>query len=76
MESTVGSAVVSVSHRSPYTLGRFKRFSAEQRAAVIAFLELIAEKGNHHERAEAKKALDRYWKTNEAAKTLFIVPKK
>jgi hypothetical protein len=73
-ESTVGSVVFSVTHRSPYTLGRFKRFSAEQRAAVIAFLELISEKGNHHERPEAQKALERYWKTDEASKPFLIAP--
>ena len=73
-ESTVGSVVFSVTHRSPYTLGRSKRFSAEERAAVIAFLELIAEKGNHHERPEAQKALELYWKTDEASKPFFIVP--
>jgi hypothetical protein len=73
-ESTVGSVVFAVTHRTPYTLGRFKRFSPEQRAAVIAFLELISEKGNHHERPAAQKALERYWKTDEASKPFFIVP--
>jgi hypothetical protein len=72
--STVGSVVFSVTHRSPYTLARLERFSAEQRAAVIAFLELISEKGNHHERPEAQKALERHWKTDEASNPFFVVP--
>jgi hypothetical protein len=73
-ESTVGSIVFSVTHRTPYTLARFKRLSSEQRAAVVAFLELIAEKGNYHERPEAQKALERYWKTDEASKPFLIIP--
>jgi hypothetical protein len=73
-EMTVGSVVFSVTHRTPYTRGRFKRFSAEQRAAVIAFLELIAEKGNDQERPQAQKSLERYWKTEEASRPFFIVP--
>ena len=73
-EMTVGSVVFAVTHRTPYTLGRFKRLSAEQRAAVIAFLELVAEKGNDQERPQAQKALERYWKTDEASEPLFIVP--
>jgi hypothetical protein len=73
-EPTVGSVVFSVTHRTPHTLGRFKRLSTEQRAAVVAFLELIAEKGSPYERPEAQKALDRYWKTDEASKPFFVIP--
>ena len=73
-EMTVGSVVHSVTHRTPYTLGRFKLLSTEQRAAVIAFLELIAEKGSDHERLQAQKALERYWKTDAASKAFFTVP--
>jgi hypothetical protein len=73
-ETTVGSVVFSVTHRTPYTLARFKLFSTEQRAAVIAFLELIAEKGSDYERPEAQKSLERYWKTDEASKPFFTVP--
>jgi hypothetical protein len=71
---TVGSVVHSVTHRTPYTLGRFKLLSTEQRAAVIAFLELIAEKGSDHERLQAQKALERYWKTDAASKAFFTFP--
>ena len=73
-ETTVGSVVFSVTHRTHYTLARFKLFSTEQRAAVIAFLELIAEKGSDYERPEAQKSLERYWKTDEASKPFFTVP--
>jgi hypothetical protein len=73
-DTTVGSVVFSVTHRTPYTLARFKQFSTEQRAAVIAFLELIAEKGNEYERPEAQKSLERYWKTDEASKPFFTIP--
>jgi hypothetical protein len=55
-------------------LGRYKRLNPEQRAAVIAFLEFMAENGNHNERPQAEKALKRYWKTDEAFKPLIIVP--
>ena len=73
-ESLVGSAVFSVTHRSPYSLGRYKRLNPEQRAAVVAFLEFMAENGNDNERPQAEKALKRYWKTDEASQPLIIVP--
>jgi len=73
-EHLVGTVVFSVTHRSPYTLGRYKRLSAEQRMAVIAFLELIAAEGNHNERPLAQKALARYWKTDEGTKPIIVVP--
>jgi hypothetical protein len=73
-ETTVGDVVFWVTHRTPYTLARFKLFSTAQRAAVIAFLELIAEKGSDYERPEARKSLERYWRTDQASKPSFTVP--
>jgi len=73
-EKTVGSVVFSVTHRTPYTLARFKQLSTEQRAAVTAFLELIAEKGDDYERPVAQKSLERYWKTDEASNPFLTVP--
>jgi hypothetical protein len=71
--SLVGSAVFSVTHRTPYSLGRFKRLSIDQRNAVIAFLEFIAAHGQHGDATDAQKALLRYWKADEATKPLLIV---
>lgn len=71
--SLVGSAVFSVTHRTPYSLGRFKQLSIGQRNAVIAFLEYIAAYGRHGNATDAKKALSRYWKTDEASKPFLIV---
>lgn len=73
-ESIVGSTVFAVTHRSTYSLGRFKRFSPEQRRAVVVFLEFISENGNDHERPLAEKALKRYWRTDAASTPLLIVP--
>jgi hypothetical protein len=73
-ESLVGSAVFSVTHLEPYSLGRYKRLTSEQRAAVIAFLEFMTENGNVHRRPQAQNALKRYWRTDEASKPLIIVP--
>jgi hypothetical protein len=73
-EALVGSTVFSVTQRGPHNLGRYKRLNPEQRAAVVAFLEFIAENGNHSERPQAEKALKRYWKTDEASKPLIVVP--
>lgn len=70
----VGSAVFSVTHRTPYSLGRFKRLSPHQRNAVIAFLEFIVAHGQHGDETDAQKALSRYWKTDETSKPLLIVP--
>jgi hypothetical protein len=70
----VGSAVFSVTHRTPYSLGRFKRLSLDQRNAVIAFLEFIVAHGKHCNDTDAMNALSRYWKTGEASKPLLIVP--
>jgi hypothetical protein len=73
-ESLVGTTMFSVTHRDPYSLARYKRLNSEQQSAVIAFLEFIAENGNHHERPQAEKALKRYWRTDEVSKPLIIVP--
>jgi hypothetical protein len=72
--SFVGSAVFSVTHRTPYSLGRFKRLSIDQRNAVIAFLEFVVAHGQHGDETDAQKALSRYWKADEASKPLLIVP--
>jgi hypothetical protein len=71
--SLVRSAVFFVTHRTPYSLGRFKRLSIGQKNAVITFLEYIAY-GRHSDAADAQKALSRYWKTDEASKPLLVVP--
>ena len=70
----VGSAVFSVTHRSPYSLSRFKKFTPEQREAVVCFLEYMTRYGDDHNASHSKKALERYWKTDEAGKPLIIVP--
>jgi hypothetical protein len=72
--SLVGSAVFSVTHRTPYSLGRFKQLSIVQRNAVIAFLEFIAVYGRDSDTTDAQKALSRFWKTEEASKPFLIVP--
>jgi hypothetical protein len=69
-----GSAVFSVTHRTPYTLGRFKKLTPAQRGAVVCFLEFMAENTDPFTASEAQKALKRYWKTDEAGKPLIIVP--
>jgi hypothetical protein len=74
-EPLLGSVVFAVTHRTPGTLDRFKRLSPQQREAVAAFLELVAEQGNDQERPQAQKALARYWKTDEASKPLIIIKK-
>ncbi|MFO1435653.1 MAG: DUF6714 family protein [Gammaproteobacteria bacterium] len=74
-ESLLGSVVFAVTHRTPYTLGRFKRLSPQQREAVVAFLELVSEKGNDHERPQAQKALTRYWKAEFKGPSSFIFGK-
>lgn len=73
-EPLVGAVVFSVTHRTPYSLGRFRMLSAEQRAAVVAFLEYVAANGNDHERPQAAKALARYWKTDEGDKPHILAP--
>ena len=72
--SLVGGVVFSVTNRDPYNLGRYKKFSSDQREAVIAFLELIAKCSRDNRASYAQKALDRYWKTAEASKPLILVP--
>lgn len=73
-ERLFGSVVFAVTHRTPYSLSRFKRLSTEQRAVVVAFLELVANIGNDQERPQAEKALLRYWKTDEASRPLILIP--
>lgn len=73
--SVVGSVVFFVTHREPSMLGRYKRLSASQREAVICFLEFISEHGQGSNAPDAQKALQRYWKTDEATKPLIVVPK-
>ena len=71
-----GSAVFSVTHRTPYTLGRFKKLSPAQRGAVVCFLKFMTEHGDAFNADLAQKALERYWETDEADKPLIIVPKR
>jgi hypothetical protein len=68
------TVVGSVTDRSPYSLGRYKRLSPAQRAAVVSFLEFIAEHADPFNAPLAQKALTRYWKTDEPDKPLIIVP--
>jgi len=70
----VGTTVFSVTHFSPYSLGRYKRLDVAQREAVIAFLEFIATHANKYQQEQASKALAVYWKTDEASKPLIIIP--
>jgi hypothetical protein len=65
----VGGTVFSVTHRSPYSLSRYKSLSPAQRSAVVHFLELIVANGGSNA-DDAQKALDRYWKTDEASRPL------
>lgn len=69
----VGSVVFSVTHRTPYTLGRYKKLNSEQREAVIAFLRYVARCRTDSIASGAHKALTRYWMTDEAAKPLVII---
>lgn len=72
--SQVGGALFSLTHRSAYSLARYKKLTAQQREAVIAFLEFMAVHANPFRAGEAQKALKRYWKTDEAAKPLIVIP--
>jgi hypothetical protein len=72
--SLVGGIVFSLTNRSAYSLGRYKRFTSDQRKAVISFLAFIAEDGRDSNASDAQKALDRYWMTDDASKPLIIVP--
>ena len=71
----VGSVIFFVTHRNPSMLARYKRFSAGQRAAVIAFLEYMADHAHDSYATDAQKALQRYWRTAEAARPLIISKK-
>ena len=71
---TVGTVVFSVTHRSGYSLARFKRFSEAQRACVVDFLKLVARHPNDDNAADASKALERYWLTGEAENPLIALP--
>jgi hypothetical protein len=73
-EPLVGSTVFSVTHLSPYSLGRYKRLNDCQQAVVVAFLEFVAAYGNPYQRATANEGLSRYWKTDEVFKPLIVVP--
>ncbi len=70
----VGSVVFSVTHRTPYTLGRDKSLSPEQRDVVVGFLQGFAAPRADNIAADAQKALSRYWLTAEAAEPLIVVP--
>jgi len=70
----MGSALHSVTDRSPYSLGRYKKLSPAQREAVVCFLEFMAKRADDFDADLAQKALKRYWQTDEAAKPLIIVP--
>jgi len=72
----VGSVVFSITHRTPYTLGRYKKLTSDQRGAVIAFLKFVAKCRTDSAASEAQKALARYWLTDEATKPLIILPTK
>ncbi|WP_029922486.1 DUF6714 family protein [Nevskia soli] len=69
----VGAVVFGLTNRSAYNLSRLKQFSTAQRDVVVQFLELVA-RSQSDDATEAKKALARYWKTDEATKPLIIVP--
>lgn len=64
-------AVFAVTDRSGYSLSRFARFSAEQIAAVRAFLEVVA-RSSGDDAQDARATLDRYWNTDRAGKFLLL----
>jgi len=70
----VGAVVFSVTHRTPYTLGRYKKLTPDQREAVIAFLRFVAKCRTDSIASDAQQALARYWLTHEATKPLIILP--
>jgi hypothetical protein len=72
--SLTTSVVGSVTDRSLYSVGRYKKLSLAQRAAVISFLEFMAEHAGSFNAPLAQKALTRYWKTDEPDKPIIIVP--
>ena len=65
-----GNAVFAVTHRSEYSLSRFARLSADQVAAVRAFLQAVAASPSDNAR-DAQLALERYWDTDRAARFLL-----
>lgn len=73
--SLFGSVVFFTTSRTPSMLGRYKRLSPLQRAAVICFLEFIAEHGSGSNASYAEKALSRYWKTDAATQPLIVTPR-
>jgi len=71
----VGSVVFSVTHhKSDYMVTRYKRLSAAQREAVVAFLEFMAQNANTENASRAQKSLARYWKKPQVVQTSYIVP--
>jgi hypothetical protein len=71
-----GSVMFSVTSRSPYNLRRLKKLSSRQREAVVTFLEAVtAESTKDNFGQDAEKALQRYWKTEEAGKPFVAVAK-
>jgi hypothetical protein len=71
--SVVGSVVFSLTRREPYSLGRYKQLTSEQRAAVVSFLEFVAEHPHNGDGKEAHAALRDYWTTDEASKPLIVI---
>lgn len=65
-----GRAVFAVAHRSEYSLSRFARLSAEQVAAVRAFLQTVAASPGSNAQ-DAQLALERYWNTDRAGRLLL-----
>jgi hypothetical protein len=59
-QSLVGSVVFAVTHRSPYSLGRYVLLSSPQRAVVVSFLQFMQLRSQWHSQ-DALKALERHW---------------
>lgn len=69
----VHSTVFSVTHQTAYALSRFKKFTPEQREAVVRFLKFFASHRTDGIGSDAQKALTRYWLTTESAEPLILI---
>ena len=73
-DEAFGFTVFHLTHRTNYSLGRYKHLSDAQIDAVISFLREVRDAGSF-EGDLAEKALTRYWETPEARRrTIIHVP--
>lgn len=72
--SLVGTALFAVTDLSPYSRGRYNKLTATQRDAVVRFLEFMAQHALYPKPERAGDALKSYWITDEAGKSVILVP--